>query len=79
MMMVRTCDKCQKFAAILRVPSTTITPIVNPLPFATWEMDILGPFPKATGQRNYLFVVVDYFITWIEAEAVASITTAEVQ
>ena len=42
-------------------------------------MDILGPFPKATGQRKYLFVAVDYFTKWIEAEAVASITTVEVR
>ena len=42
-------------------------------------MDILGPFPKATGQRKYLFVAVDYFTKWIEAEAMASITTAKVR
>ena len=42
-------------------------------------MDILDPFPKATGQRKYLFVAVDYFTKWIEAETVASITTAEVR
>jgi len=79
MTVVRTCDKCQRFAAIQRVPSTTMTPIVSPFPFATWGMDILGPFPKATGQRRYLFVAVDYFTKWIEAEAIASTTTAEVR
>ena len=42
-------------------------------------MDILEPFLKVTGQRKYLFVAVDYFTKWIEAEAVASITTAEVR
>jgi len=77
--LVRTCDKCQKFAPIQQVPSTTMTPIVSPLPFTTWGVDILDPFPKATGQHKYLFVVVDYFTKWIEAEAVVSITTAEVQ
>ena len=42
-------------------------------------MDILRPFSKATGQRKYLFVVVDHFAKCIEAEAeaVASIITAE--
>jgi len=79
MTLVRTCDKCQKFAPVQRAPSTIMTPIVSPLPFATWGMDILGPFPKATGQRKYLFVAVDYFTKWVEAEAVASITTAEVR
>jgi len=42
-------------------------------------MDILGPFPKATGQRKYLFVAVDYLTKWMEAEAVASITAIEVR
>jgi len=79
-----------------------MTPIVSPLPFATWGMDILGPFPKAigqckylfvatwgvdilgpfpkaSGQRKYLFVAMDYFTKWIEAEAIASITTAKVR
>jgi len=56
-----------------------MTPIVSPHLFATWGMDILDPFPKATGERKYLFVAVDYFTKWIEAEAIASITTAEVR
>jgi len=42
-------------------------------------MDILGPFPKATGQQKYLLVTVDYFTKWVEAEAVASITEHEVR
>lgn len=42
-------------------------------------MDILEPFPMATGQQKYLFVAVDYFTKCIEAEAIASITAAEVQ
>jgi len=78
MNLVRTCDKCQKFAPIQWLPTTPLMPIFNPLPFATWGMGILGPFPKAIGQRKYLFVIVDYFTKWIEAKAAASITTAEV-
>jgi len=42
-------------------------------------MDILRPFSKATGQRKYLLLAINYFTKWIEAEAVASITTAEVR
>jgi len=56
-----------------------MTPIVSPLPFATWVMDILGPFPTATGERKYLFMAMDYFTKWVEAEAVASTTTVEVR
>jgi len=77
MTLVRTCDKCQKFAPIQRVLSTPMTPIISALPFAIWGVDILGPFSKATGQHKYLFMTVDYFTKWVEAEAVAFITTAE--
>jgi len=49
MTLVRTCDKCQKFALINRVPSTRMTLILSPLPLAAWGMDILGPLPNATG------------------------------
>jgi len=42
-------------------------------------MNILGPFSKATGQRKFLPVAVDYFTKWVEAEAVASIIENEVR
>ena len=77
MTLVRTYDKCQKFSPIQRMPSTPMTLIFRSLPFVTLGMDILGPFPKVTGQHKYLFVAVDYFTKWIEAEAVFSITIAE--
>ena len=38
----------------------------------------MGPFPKAIGQHKFLFVEVDYFTKWVEAEAIASITEREV-
>jgi len=52
MNLARTCDKCQKFAPVYQLPTTPLTPIVRLLPFAMWGMDILGPFPKATGQHK---------------------------
>jgi len=54
-------------------------PIINPLPFAWWGMDILEHFPKATDQWKYLFVAVDYFIKWVEVEVIVSITMSEVR
>jgi len=50
MTLVRTYDKCQKFTTNQRWPTKPLTPIISPLPFAIWGMDILEPFPKATGQ-----------------------------
>lgn len=39
-------------------------------------MDILGSFLKAPKQFKYLMVVVDYFIKWIEVEALTKIIGA---
>uniref|UniRef100_A0A2N9GLN6 RNase H type-1 domain-containing protein n=1 Tax=Fagus sylvatica TaxID=28930 RepID=A0A2N9GLN6_FAGSY len=43
---VKTCDKCQRFANVPRVPPEEITPITSPWPFAQWGLDIMGPFPN---------------------------------
>ncbi|RDY10138.1 Tf2-6, partial [Mucuna pruriens] len=47
--------------------------------FADWGIDILGPFPIASGQLKFLTVAVDYFTKWIEAEPVATITTERIK
>ena len=36
-------------------------------------MDIVGPFPKAVGNRRWLLVGTDYFTKWVEAESLANI------
>ncbi|XP_021722675.1 uncharacterized protein LOC110690154 [Chenopodium quinoa] len=76
---VKKCEKCQKFAPTLNRPPNDLTPILNPVPFAQWGMDIVGPFPSATGNRKFLLVGVDYFTKWIEAESVTTISAAEVR
>lgn len=42
-------------------------------------LDILGPFPQASGQRKFLLMATDYFTKWIEAEALATITAKKVE
>ncbi|XP_074298752.1 uncharacterized protein LOC141629680 [Silene latifolia] len=32
-------------------------------------MDIVGPLPRASGNRAYMLAMTDYFSKWIEAEA----------
>ncbi len=71
---VRRCHRCQRNANIQRRPSVTLTSIGAPWLFAQWGIDILGPFPLATGQRKFLVVSIDYFTKWVEAEPVARIT-----
>ena len=36
-------------------------------------MDIVGPFPKATGNKRWLLVDIDYFTKWVETEPLANI------
>ena len=75
---VKRCDRCQKFAPVVRQPPEMLTSISSPIPFAMWGMDILGPFPMAVAQRKFLIVAIDYFTKWIEAKPLAQITTKQV-
>jgi len=45
----------------------------------TDRINILGPFPLAIRQMNYLIVAIEYFTKWIEAEPMAQITVHKVQ
>ena len=51
----------------------------SPWPFAQWGLDILGPFPKAVGNKKFLLVGTDYFTKWVEAEALANIRDVDVK
>ena len=37
-------------------------------------MDVLGPFPPASGGHKFLFMAIDYFTKWVEAEPMVQIT-----
>jgi hypothetical protein len=76
--LVRKCDKCQRFARVMKQPPEKLSPITSPWPFAKWGVDIVGPMPPGKGGRKFLLVAVDYFTKWAEAEALATITTANV-
>ncbi|XP_072078171.1 uncharacterized protein [Arachis hypogaea] len=47
---VKTCDKCQKHAAISTKPAEVLHSMEVSWPFYRWGLDILGPFPVASGQ-----------------------------
>jgi len=59
-------------------PPAELTSLSSPWSFAWCGIDLLGPFPKATGQVKYLVVAVDYSTKWIEADALAKITAKNV-
>ena len=70
---VKKCDQCQKFSPKIHQPGGVLNPLSSPWPFAQWGLDIVGPFPKAVGNKKYLLVGTDYFIKWVEAEPLANI------
>ena len=76
---VQRCRSCQQHARAPRQPSVPLSPIDCAWPFAQWGLDLLGPFPPASGQRKYIIVGVDYFTKWVEAEPLATITEQQIE
>ena len=77
--LVKKCDKCQRFGNVQRLPAERLTTITSPWPFAQWGIDIVGPLPRGKGQVKFLLVAIDYFIKWVEVEALSTITEAKIQ
>uniref|UniRef100_A0A2N9H092 Integrase catalytic domain-containing protein n=1 Tax=Fagus sylvatica TaxID=28930 RepID=A0A2N9H092_FAGSY len=67
------CDKCQRFAPKIHQPARELNPLSSPWPFAQWGLDIVGPLPRASGNKKFLIVATDYFTKWIEAEPLSHI------
>jgi hypothetical protein len=42
-------------------------------PFAVWGLDILGSFSRAVRGYYYLYVTIDKFMKWLEANPVDKI------
>uniref|UniRef100_A0A2N9GCB7 Uncharacterized protein n=1 Tax=Fagus sylvatica TaxID=28930 RepID=A0A2N9GCB7_FAGSY len=70
---VRKCDKCQRFAPKIHQPARELNPLSSPWPFAQWGLDIVGPLPRAPGNKKFLIVATDYFTKWVEAEPLSHI------
>ncbi|KAL0297942.1 UNVERIFIED_CONTAM: hypothetical protein Sangu_2461900 [Sesamum angustifolium] len=76
--LVNKCVKCQKHATLVHQLTEHLSIMLSPCPFSQWGMNIVGPFPLATGQRKFLLVVIDYLTKWVEAEHLAHISKGEV-
>ena len=77
--LVKKCDKCQQYGNVQRLPAEKLTTIASSWPFVQWGIDIIGPLPQGKGQVKFLLVVIDYFIKWVEAKALATITEARIR
>ncbi|XP_030932965.1 uncharacterized protein LOC115958851 [Quercus lobata] len=73
------CEQSQKHVPLIHQPVGHLNPVSSPLTFAQWGLDILGPFPRATGNRQFVLVAVDYFTKWAEVEALANIQDIDVK
>ena len=76
---VKRCDSCQRYVNVQQIPGEKMTTISLPWPFAQWGIDIMGPLPQGKKQVRFLLVFIDYFMKWVEAEALTTITEAKVQ
>ena len=72
---VKKCDKFQRHADMYLALSHELNTLSSSWPFALWGMDILIPFMQGTYQNKFLIMAIDYFTKWIEAEALAKITS----
>nr|GEX75013.1 reverse transcriptase domain-containing protein [Tanacetum cinerariifolium] len=77
--MIRKCNDCQIHRPITRSPQQPLTQIMALWPFYKWGIDIAGPFLVGTGKVKILIVAMDYFMKWIEANEVATITGGQVK
>ena len=73
------CDECQHVTPISKAHPEELMTMTNPWPFAVWGIDLIGQLPKRRGSLQYAVVVVDYFIKWVEAEALASIMPTNIK
>ena len=48
-------------------------------PLRSGVLDIIGPYPWATGNKRFVLVATDYFTKWVEVEALANIRDIEVK
>nr|CAH66232.1 H0825G02.9 [Oryza sativa] len=71
--LVRRCRACQFHAKQTHQPAQALQTISLSWPFAVWGLDILGPFRRAPGGFEYLYVAVDKFTKWPEAYPVIKI------
>ena len=74
--LVRRCKSCQFHSKQTHQPAQALQTIPISWPFAVLGLDILEPFPRATGGHEYLYVAVDKFTRWVEADPVVKIDKA---
>ncbi|XP_072094196.1 uncharacterized protein [Arachis hypogaea] len=73
---MKKCRRCQENANLHKAPTAELSLLIATQPFSQWGVDLLGPFPVGPRQVKYLIVAIDYYTKWVEAELLASISSA---
>jgi len=76
---VRKCIPCQKHDNFIHQKHEELHPILSPLPFAKWGINIMGSFTLGKGQVKFLIVGIDYFTKWIETKLLATIMAQQIE
>ena len=63
------------FAKKQKAPANPTNSIFPTWPLQRWEVDIVGPLPTAPGNLCFAAVALEDFTKWIEAKALAKITS----
>jgi hypothetical protein len=74
MKVVKKCRDCQFFQKQTMKHANPLRLIDISWPFAVWGIDIVGILSRALGGFRYLFIGIDTFTKWMEAESVVNIT-----
>ncbi|XP_050207571.1 uncharacterized protein LOC126656993 [Mercurialis annua] len=77
--LVKKCDKGQRHDNVNHRPAVPKGSLESPCPFATWGIDIVGPFESGRNQMKFLIVAVEHFTKWVEVAPVSTITAARVE
>jgi hypothetical protein len=77
--LVQECEACQKTANQQNLPSMPVHLIPPSWPLQRRGMDLVDPLPTTQGNCQFVAVAIDYFTKWVEAKALANITTPTIQ
>lgn len=72
------CKACQLYGTVSHRPTAPFSTSQSPCPFSMWGIDLVGPLPKCTGQKQFLIVAIDYYTKWPEARPLAMIRETDV-
>ncbi|XP_047339999.1 uncharacterized protein LOC124943545 [Impatiens glandulifera] len=67
---VKKCHQYQVYANLKHTPVSLLYNMTSPWPFSTWGIDIIGKiYHHASNGHEFIFVAIDYFTKWVEAQS----------